>query len=225
MIVTIDGPAGAGKSSAARALAERLGFRFLDTGALYRAVTYAAMSRGIDLADQDGLAELARALKIQLSEHEVFLDGEDIGELIRTSDVTLQSRYAADNPLVRETLNLFQRNAVAGGNFVTEGRDQGTVVFPDAACKIFLTASAEERAKRRLAEMTLRGELTSYEDVLAKQNERDLRDTLRPCGPLIQAQDAIELSTDGMSPADVVNHLEYLVRQKLSPKSSAGGDV
>ena len=213
MIVTIDGPAGAGKSSAARALAARLGFRFLDTGAMYRAVTYAALQRNVDLADADALAELVGRLDIRLTTDQVLLDGEDVATAIRTFEITAHVHFAADNARVRAVLVELQRAAAAGSDVVTEGRDQGTVVFPDAACKIFLTASAEERARRRLSELATRGENATFEDVLIKQNQRDLRDAVRECGPLVKADDAIEVSTDGMTAEDVVDRLTELVEK------------
>ena len=215
MIVTIDGPAGSGKSSAARTLASRLGYRFLDTGAMYRAVTYAAVRGDMDLADQQKMADLAGQLEIELAEHQVLLNGEDVTESIRTQEITMKVYLAAGNPRVREILVQLQRAAAASRDVVSEGRDQGTVVFPDAECKIFLTASAEERARRRLGELMERGEATTFQEVLVKQNQRDLRDALRDCGPLVKANDAIEVSTDGMSPDDVVEHLESLVRERM----------
>ena len=149
MIITIDGPAGAGKSTVARALARRLGFRFLDTGAMYRAVALAALRRGLDWDAPDDLARLARKLDIRMVSERILLDGEDVTEAVRTSDVTAVTRYAADNPQVREFLVELQRKLAGTDNVVTEGRDQGTVAFPHAECKIFLTASREERWCRR----------------------------------------------------------------------------
>src|SRR5437867_2639267 len=149
MIVTIDGPAGAGKSSAARELARRLGFRFLDTGAMYRAVTLAARQRGVDLADGEQLARLAGEIRVELADERVLLDGQDVTTAIRKFDIATATHYAADNAAVRGQLVLWQRAAAAGGDVVIEGRDQGTVVFPEADCKIFLTADEQERARRR----------------------------------------------------------------------------
>jgi CMP/dCMP kinase len=149
MIVTIDGPAGAGKSSAARELARRLGFRFLDTGAMYRAVTYAARERGIELSDAEQLAQLAKQIRVELAGDRVLLDGDDVTTAIRRFDITSVIHHAADNSAVRGQLVLWQRAAAEGGDVVTEGRDQGTVVFPDAEVKIFLTADEVERARRR----------------------------------------------------------------------------
>jgi len=214
MIVTIDGPAGAGKSSAARELARRLGFRFLDTGAMYRAVTLAAKERGLDLADADKLAELARQIRVELDGEHVLLDGRDVTREIRSFEITRAIQYAADNPAVREQLVTWQRAAAAGQNFVTEGRDQGTVVFPDAECKIFLTADEHERAERRYRDLVARGEQVSFDEVLEAQHQRDERDRTRSVGALVMADDAIEFSTSGLSPAEVVAALEEIVRAK-----------
>lgn len=216
MIVCIDGPAGAGKSSAARALARRLGFRFLDTGAMYRAVAHAALRRGLPWDDPEALARLARTLKISVSESQVMVDGEDVTREIRTLAVTTVTHYAANNPAVREHLVELQRRAAAGANVVTEGRDQGTVVFPHAECKIFLTATAAERARRRLLDLQGRGETTTYDEVLAEQTQRDQRDASRAVGPLRPAHDAVEVITDGLRPDEVVDRLEALVRARMA---------
>ena len=214
MMVTIDGPAGAGKSSAARALAQRLGFKFLDTGAMYRAVTLAAIERNWDWTDCDGLARLAREISIELVGDRVLLDGRDVTTAIRTAAITAASRWAADNPGVRAHLVVLQRQAAAGHDVVTEGRDQGTVVFPDAECKIFLTADPAERARRRMGDLAGRGEQVAFEEVLAKQEERDQRDRQREVGPLVPAPDAVEVSTDGLTPGEVVDKLQQIVRSK-----------
>ncbi|HUY90034.1 MAG TPA: (d)CMP kinase [Pirellulales bacterium] len=216
MIVAIDGPAGAGKSSAARALARRLGFRFLDTGAMYRAVALAALRRGLDWKNSAALAELARGLRMEVDERRVLLDGEDVTDAIRTSEVTAVTHYAANNQAVREHLVSLQRQAAGRDNVVTEGRDQGTVAFPDAECKIFLTATPAERARRRLLDLEQRGETASFEDVLAQQNLRDERDAARQVGPLKPAADAIQVITDGLTPEEVVDRLEELVRSVRS---------
>lgn len=215
MIVCIDGPAGAGKSTAARALAKRLGFRFLDTGAMYRAVALAAVRARIDWERPEELADLARRLSIEVHEDRVLLNGEDVTVAIRTPEITAVTYYAADNPDVRGHLVELQRAAAAGLDVVTEGRDQGTVVFPNAECKIFLTASPEERARRRLADFARRGQQTSWEEVLAQQNLRDRRDSVRKVGPLICAPDAVTVSTDGLSSEEVVDRLERIVRERL----------
>lgn len=216
MIVTIDGPAGAGKSSVARKLAERLRFRFLDTGAMYRAVTLAAVGQGIDWKDAEALTALARRLSIQLKDQRVYVDGHDVTDRLRTAEITSLSRYAADNAGVRRRLVQLQRDAARGRDVVTEGRDQGTVVFPDAECKIFLTATPQERARRRYLDLKQGGEEITLDDVLAAQRQRDLRDTTRAVGALKKAPDAVEVTTDDQTPDQVVKRLEALVRQRMS---------
>jgi CMP/dCMP kinase len=216
MIVAIDGPAGAGKSSAARALAGRLGFRFLDTGAGYRALALAALRRELDWNDATALAGLAKELHIEVGDTLVLLDGEDVTRTIRTLAVTTATHFAASNPAVRAHLVELQRRAAADDDIVTEGRDQGTVVFPNARCKIFLTASPRERAARRFADLTARGEQVTFDDVLAEQNQRDERDAGREVGPLRPAHDAIEVVTDGLSPEQVVGHLEAIARARMA---------
>jgi cytidylate kinase/pantoate ligase/cytidylate kinase len=215
MIVTIDGPAGAGKSTIARALAQRLGFRFLDTGAMYRAVAWAAIQRGHDWNQPDTLVELAAGLKLDVTEQRVTVDGRDVTREIRTAEVTAVTHYAANNPCVRAILVELQRQMAGSDDFVTEGRDQGTVVFPHAECKIYLTASPEERARRRAQEMTERGQPTSVAEVLAAQNRRDASDAGRAVGPMVAARDAVEVATDGLSPAEVLDRLAALVREKM----------
>src|SRR3989304_2197678 len=187
MIITIDGPAGAGKSSVARALARRLNFCFLDTGAMYRAVALAGKRKGLDWDQPHDLANLARQLDIFLEADRIYLDGEDVSEEIRSSAVTAVTRYAADNPQVRQHLVSMQRTAATGKNIVAEGRDQGTVAFPNAECKIFLTASPEERARRRLNDLKAKGEPVTLEQVLDAQLRRDEEDSSRAVGPLTPA--------------------------------------
>ncbi len=212
MIVTIDGPAGAGKSTVARALARRLGFRFLDTGAMYRAVALAGMRHGVDWQRPDELAELARKITISVVGERILLGSEDVTEEIRTSAVTALTRHAADNQQVRRLLVELQRDVAAGDHFVTEGRDQGTVVFPEAECKVFLTADARHRAERRLNDLRAQGESATLEEVLAAQEKRDLEDSSRPIGALLPADDAVTVNTDGMTVDQVVDHLETIVR-------------
>jgi cytidylate kinase len=195
-------------------LARRLGYRFLDTGAMYRAVTLAAKEHGLDWARADKLSELAHEIRVELDGDRVLLDGRDVTKEIRTFDITRSIQYAADNPAVRSQLVAWQRAAAAGVNVVTEGRDQGTVVFPEASCKIFLTADEQERARRRHCDLVARGEDVSFDEVLAAQHVRDERDRTRPVGALLKADDAIEVSTNGLSPQEVVARLEEIVRAK-----------
>jgi cytidylate kinase len=212
MIITIDGPAGAGKSTVARRLARRLGFRFLDTGAMYRAVALAGMRHGVDWSRPAELAGLARRLVIEPIDERVLLDGEDVSEAIRSSEVTAVSRFAADNAEVRQHLVALQRRIAEGRDIVTEGRDQGTVAFPDARCKIFLTATPEERSRRRLEDLKARGEHATFEEVYAAQQERDRQDSARSIAPMVPAPDAVEVPTDGLTVDQVVDRLESLVR-------------
>jgi cytidylate kinase len=212
VIITIDGPAGAGKSTVAKMLSRRLNFRYLDTGAMYRAVALAGLRRGLAWDRPDDLAELASRLDLRVNGDRIFLEGEDVTEAVRSLEVTAVTRYAADNPRVRQHLVLLQRQAAAGQSIVTEGRDQGTVVFPDAACKIFLTAGPEERARRRLRDLQERGEAATLEDVLAAQQRRDHEDATRAVGALVPAADAIQVCTDGLTQQQVVDRLETIVR-------------
>ena len=213
MIITIDGPAGAGKSTVARGLAERLGFQYLDTGAMYRAVALAGLRRKLDWSRPEELARLAPTLRIELVGSRVFLDGEDVSAAIRTQETTAVTRYAADNPEIRRYLVELQRELGTRGDFVTEGRDQGTVAFPKARFKFFLTASPEERARRRLLDLKSQGEPTTLEEVLAAQTARDRQDSTRKCGPLAQAGDAIEILTDGMTIEEVTDRLAKIVEK------------
>lgn len=216
VIVTIDGPAGAGKSTVAQALARRLGFSYLDTGAMYRAVALGGLRRGVAWDRPEQLAELARQVDIRVAGDRIYLDGEDVTETVRSLEVTSVTRYAAGNSQVREHLVELQRAVAAGKDIVTEGRDQGTVVFPHAACKIFLTASPPERARRRLEDLAVRGETATLEEILAAQQRRDREDSTRAVGPLVQAPDAVEVLTDGLTVDEVVDRLEALVRKRES---------
>lgn len=227
MIITIDGPAGAGKSSIARRVASELGFEFLDTGAMYRAVTWGVMQRGIAWDDVESLVEFADAARLIWQDDRIYLDDQDISEEIRTPQVTGHIRYLADPPRIRERITAQQRRIATGRDIVTEGRDQGTEVFPDAHCKIFLTASPEERARRRQRQLAENGRVMSVEEILTAQNQRDLEDRMRPVGRLRAASDAIVVQTDGMSPDEVRGEVLRLVREcvQASAANSAPSDV
>lgn len=214
MIICIDGPAGAGKSTVARRLAARLGFCMLDTGAMYRSVAWAARRDGIDWDDPAAIADVASRIRIELSNDSVRVDGQDVSAEIRTPEITALTHYAADNPGVRAHMVQRQREIGAGQDIVTEGRDQGTVVFPDAEFKFFVTASPETRARRRWEELRARGSQISYEEVLAQQQLRDARDSQRAVGPLKPAPDAIVVSTDTLTIDEVVQLLENEIQRR-----------
>ncbi|MFM9058981.1 MAG: (d)CMP kinase [Planctomycetaceae bacterium] len=211
MIVTLDGPAGAGKSTAARALAARLGWCYMDTGAMYRAVALVALERGLALDDGPLVASLAEQLAIEFRDGRVLADGRDVSAEIRTERVTRATRPVADAPAVREALKRVQRRMAAGIDVVTEGRDQGSEVFPDAEVKVFLTASPGERARRRHDEEVARGEASSLAAVEQAQARRDEGDRTRPVGAMRPAADAVVLETDGLSREAVVERLVALV--------------
>jgi cytidylate kinase len=214
MIITIDGPAGSGKSSSAKELARRLGFEFLDTGAMYRAVTLAALRAGIDLSDQPAMQRLMDDLRLEMPPGQVLLNGEDVSREIRAGTITAASGAVADSPIVRRRLVELQRRITVGRNMVCEGRDQGTIVFPDAACKFFLIANPQERARRRQREMANRGENVPWDQVLEAQEVRDARDRQRDIAPMVPAPDAVILDTTQLALEQVVERMEQHVRQK-----------
>ncbi len=216
LVVAIDGPAGAGKSTVARLLAGQLQFDFLDTGALYRCVTLAVLQAGLDPSDTLAVTELAQTLHIDLDGESVRLNGEDVSQAIRTPRVASSIGTIADNLAIRQRLTQWQRDWTCRRRVVTEGRDQGSEVFHDAPCKIFLVASREERARRRLQELQQRGIEVDFDTVLQQQDQRDQEDFSRPVGGLRKAVDAIEVCTTGLSLADVVAQLLELVTARLS---------
>ena len=214
MIVTIDGPAGAGKSTVAKALARRLGYCHLDTGAMYRAVALGRIASRRGLEQSGAVGRAGPGLNSMLLMSRVYLEGKDVTEAVRTQEVTAVTRYAANHPQVRAHLVALQRAVADGKDIVAEGRDQGTVVFPLAQCKIFLTASPEERARRRQCDLQQRGEWETLEQILAAQERRDYEDATREVGPLVRAADAVEVLTDGLTQEQVVDRLEKLVRSR-----------
>ena len=214
MIITLDGPAGAGKSSAARALAKRLGWCYIDTGAMYRAVTLVAIERGIPLEDSPRVAALAESVRIEFGDGCVTVDGRDVSTEIRTERITQATRPVADASPVRDAMKRVQRRMAEGIDVVTEGRDQGSEVFPHAELKVFLTASAEERARRRHREEIDRGNAASLEHVLRSQAQRDEADRSRPVGALKPAADAVLLEADDLSRDAVVDRLVALIEAR-----------
>lgn len=218
MIVTVDGPAGAGKSTVARALADRLGFQYLDTGAMYRAVTWRAMHMGVDLDDPAQLAEVARDVDFRLERGpdgmRVLCDGRDVSAEIRTPEVTGNIWRMADEPAVRRVLIDMQRAYGREHDIVTEGRDQGTDVFPNADVKFYLDASLEERTDRRLLDLRRMGREATREEVLQQISERDTRDTGRPMGALRRTADMIVIDSTDLEVEDVVGAMMDYLRPK-----------
>jgi cytidylate kinase len=209
MVIAIDGPAGAGKSTVARAVAAALGFTYLDSGAMYRCVALAGIEGGLDLDDAEAIGGLAGALRIDLDGDRVELDGRDVSAAIREPRVTAASSRVSVHPQVREAMVAGQRELIEAGRYVAEGRDIGTVVSPEAPLKIFLTATAEERARRRAAQ-TGEDEAT----VLAAQRERDGRDESREHSALRAAGDAVEIDTTGLGLDQVVDRVAGLARER-----------
>ena len=215
MIIAIDGPSGAGKSTVAKAVAKRLGFSCLDTGAMYRAVAVAALRAGIDLSDNEALGELARNCTISFGHvagdpipKQVFLDGEEVTRDIRTAEIDKAVTPVSAAPQVRTALVAQQQRIGRTGNYVVEGRDIGTVVFPDAEVKVFLTASAEERAHRRVRQNVDRGVgNTNYAEVLADLIRRDQADSTRATSPLKPAVDAVMLDSTKYYIEDVIDEI------------------
>jgi cytidylate kinase len=214
-IITIDGPAGAGKSSAARALARRLGFEFLDTGAMYRAVALAALRANVNLRDPASTESLLSSLRLDMRSPVVILNGEDVTVAIRTAEVTAATEASADSPVVRRWLGAMQREIATGRCMVSEGRDQGTVVFPDAGCKFFLVADPEERARRRQREMAARGEVVELAAILAAQENRDRHDAARDIAPMRPAADAILIDSTRLDLDAVIALMETEVRKRM----------
>lgn len=225
-IVAIDGPAGAGKSTVARRLADALGFILVDTGALYRAVALAAARAGVDWSDGRALGELARALVARCAiafdrdvDHRARtkLDGEDVTDAIRTPDVGMGASTVSAHREVRDALLDMQRQAGRGGGVVLEGRDIGTVVFPDAEVKFFLTARPEVRARRRYDELTAKGARTTLEETLDDVLRRDEQDTTRAVAPLMQAADAVLLDNSDVTVDETVARMAAGVRERTLP--------
>jgi cytidylate kinase len=215
-VVAIDGPAGAGKSTVARRLAQRLGFFLLDTGAIYRAVALTAARAGVADADAQQLERIAQGLPIRFdAEGRVWLGDEDVSAAIRTPAISQAASTVSAHPEVRAALLDLQRRLAASGRCVVEGRDIGTVVLPWAPLKIFLTASDEVRARRRYDELLARGAQVDFQATLAELRERDHRDSTRAAAPLKQAEDAVLVDTSSLDLEAVVLRLEELSRDRL----------
>lgn len=223
LIITIDGPAASGKSTVAQLLAERLGVSFLDTGAMYRAVTLAAIRAGADMNDEEKLLAVLDNTEFQFvtqkGKMSVCIDGVDVTEQIRQPDVTTKSRYIASSEKLRSRLVQMQRQfATNRKKIITEGRDQGTVAFPDADIKFYLTADKNERARRRLVELRAKGSCESLEKIQKAIEDRDKNDEDRTIGPLKPADDAVVVDTTDLSIKETVEKLFCCVKEKCSKK-------
>ena len=219
--VAIDGPAGAGKSTIARAAAKRFGFIYVDTGAIYRTVGLAAKRSGTDPHDADAVKALLPSLLIRFEYDEsgiqrMFLGEEDVSGMIRTPDISLFASAVSAIPAVRAFLLDMQRNMAKTDSVVMDGRDIGTVVLPDAGCKIFLTASAEARARRRFLELCEKGDNVSFSDVLADMVKRDNDDTTRTAAPLRAAGDAVVVDTTDLTLEDSIDRVCDIIRERFA---------
>lgn len=213
-VVTIDGPAGTGKSTVARLVADQLGFQFLNTGAMYRAVAWLCLQQNIELTNQDLVAEIASRLHFSIQDHQLLVDGKDLLKDSRMEKIGQAASIIASLPDVRAHLVAHQRSLANQQDIVTEGRDQGTVVFPHATCKIFLTARPEVRAQRRYEDLKHQADI-SYEQILSEQSERDRRDTTRSVAPLKPAEDAITVDSSELEIDEVIARIVSIVQQAL----------
>ncbi|MCE1205372.1 MAG: (d)CMP kinase [Holophagaceae bacterium] len=204
-LIAIDGPSGVGKSTTAKRVAARLGWQYLDTGAMYRAAALAIHRAGVELTDRPALERVLSRLDLSLNEGRTYLAGGDVSEAIRSQEVTRLVTPVSADVRVREVLVDQQRRIGASGRWVVDGRDIGTVVFTQACCKVFLTASPEARAQRRFLELQAKGQSPDFDAVLADLQRRDLADSTRAASPLRKAEDAVELDSSGMSLDQVVD--------------------
>lgn len=216
MVIAIDGPAGAGKSTIARRLAGRLGYTYIDTGAMYRAVALWALRREVDFSDMHRLEQLAIASQIELAPGRILLNGEDVSEAIRTPELSNGASKVAVIPGVRRAMVAKQREMGERASVVMEGRDIGTVVFPNAQVKIYLDATLEERVRRRMADLHAQGAAVTEAELQAQMKERDLRDSTRADAPLAQAPDATYLDSTPLSADQVVEAILKIVRQRVT---------
>jgi len=220
VVITIDGPAASGKTTCAKMLAEHLGFAFLDTGAMYRAATLGVLRAGIDVSDEDAVAACVEGLSIEMVPNEkgellVILGGEDVTERIRDEDVTANAKHVAKVPRVRARMVHLQRKFAENRNLVTEGRDQGTVAFPDAPIKFFLDASLKERVRRRKRDLAARGDAVDEAELEAKIARRNHSDRERAAGPLTRSPDMVYIDTSQLDVSAAVSVMEAFVRKAV----------
>ncbi|TWT55453.1 Cytidylate kinase [Thalassoglobus neptunius] len=216
MIITIDGPAGTGKSTVAQRLAQVLQFEYLDTGAMYRMIALKVLSSAVSLEDSDQVANVAGATQLEFDQGAAILDGGDVTHRLREPEVSAAASVVAQNPAVREILVSQQQAIAKGCDIVCEGRDQGTIVFPHADFKFFLTAAEEIRARRRMEDLQRQGTEASFNLVLSEQRERDARDETRSIAPLQPAADAVIVDSSEMTIDEVVTHLQAIIRKSHS---------
>ncbi len=224
--IAIDGPAGAGKSTIARAIATDMGLIYVDTGALYRAIGYHMITTGVDTANPDAVTAALEGLRVSLGhvggEQRVFVNGEDVSDRIRTPQMSMAASAVSAIPAVRAFLLQLQRDMAVTQSVIMDGRDIGTTVLPDAAVKIFLTASPEARAERRYKELCDKGEAVTYDEVLADMVKRDYDDTHRAISPLAKAADAIEVDTGALDLEQSIAHMKAVILAALKETGHAG---
>ncbi len=222
MVIAIDGPSGAGKSTVARMLAERLGYTYIDTGALYRAIGWKARQEGIDPADEQAMERLSLQANVSLASNDgaagIYIDGQDVSQAIRTPEMGMMASTVSKSPAVRARLLTVQRELGAGGGVVMDGRDIGTVVFPDADVKFYLDASAEERGRRRFRELKEAGLAVDLATITGEIQERDQQDRGRNIAPLRRADDALPIDSSRMSVEDVVSGMLAEVAKRREDK-------
>lgn len=220
--IALDGPSGAGKSSLAKAVAKELGLVYVDTGALYRTIGLYAQRNGIDPQNAEAVTAMLPSVRLDLTYCDgkqcILLDGEDVGDSIRTPEISMYASHVSAIPAVRAFLLDTQRNIAKTTSVIMDGRDIGTVIFPDAEVKIFLTASIEARAKRRYLELQAKGDTTTYDEVLSQMKERDDNDRNRAVAPAVPAADAIMLDNSGITPEETTAAAVAIIERTLKKK-------